>query len=174
MAARDARLAAHRALILTKALDSDVRRVGLRGPEVLDDDNSTFDEIVDDDELIEASRALFLDGHYASAVLEAFKCMNNYVKKASGVNDRDGAKLMTHAFSVNNPLLALSDLTSLSKRDEQTGYMQIFAGVMTGIRNPRAHEHGFDDDPTTALELLGLANHLMRVARRADLSRAGL
>lgn len=173
MAARDVRFTALQALNLAKALDSDVRKIGLRGPvlpETVDNDSSTFDEVVDDDELIAASRALFLDGHYASAVLEAFKCLNNYVKQSSGVHDKDGAKLMTHVFSASNPSLALNALSSVSERDEQTGYMQIFAGAMTGVRNPRAHEHGFEDDPTTALELLGLANHLMRVARRADRS----
>ena len=40
--------------------------------------------------------------------------------------------------------------------------MKIFAGSMTGIRNPRAHQHDLMDDPEVALELLGLANHLMR------------
>ena len=33
---------------------------------------------------------------------------------------------------------------------------------MTGIRNPRAHDHQLADDPDVALELLVLANHLMR------------
>ena len=37
----------------------------------------------------------------------------------------------------------------------------MFAGAMTGIRNPRAHEHELKDDPKVALELLALANHLM-------------
>ena len=40
--------------------------------------------------------------------------------------------------------------------------MDIFAGSMTGIRNPRAHEHDLVDEPEVALELLALANHLMR------------
>lgn len=173
MAARDRRSSALQALAQAKALDLDVRKVGLRGPipsDEGDERTSTFDEVVDDDDLIDASRPLFLDGHYASAVLEAFKCLNDYVKETSGIVDKDGAKLMTHVFSASSPTLALNDLGSVSQRDEQTGYMQIFAGAMTGIRNPRAHEHAFDDDPTTALELLGLANHLMRVARRADLA----
>jgi Protein of unknown function (Hypoth_ymh) len=48
--------------------------------------------------------------------------------------------------------------------------MDIFAGAMTGIRNPRAHEHAYLDDPRTALELLALANHLARMARGATRS----
>ena len=39
--------------------------------------------------------------------------------------------------------------------------MNLFAGAMTAIRNPRAHEHSIQDDPETALELLTIGNHLM-------------
>ncbi|PZN08175.1 MAG: hypothetical protein DIU69_10450 [Bacillota bacterium] len=48
-----------------------------------------------------------------------------------------------------------------SERDEQLGYMEIFSGCMTGIRNPRAHEHDWEDSERRALELLTLANHLV-------------
>ena len=167
------RSAAVRALDSAKALDAEVRQIGF-GPfaasESAQDKESTFDAVVDDDSLIAASRALFLDGHYASAVFEAYKCLNNFVKVASGATNLDGAKLMNHVFSLQDPILLLNDLSSVSKRDEQIGYMQILAGVMIGVRNPRAHEHGVRDDPRSALELLGLANHLMRVVRRVNVS----
>ena len=92
---------------------------------------------------------------------EAFKCLNNAVKKKSGLSSNDGADLMRNAFSPNSPILGLNKLTTVSERDEQRGYMEIYAGSMTGIRNPRAHDHEFDDDAKTALRLLTLANHLM-------------
>ena len=69
---------------------------------------------------------------------------------------------MRAAFSANSPLLYLNSLQSESDRNEQRGYMDLFAGAMTGIRNPRAHEHDIEDDPQVALELLVIANHLMR------------
>ncbi|MXV87973.1 MAG: TIGR02391 family protein [Acidimicrobiales bacterium] len=173
MARAKNRSAAVRALDSARALDAEVRHIGF-GPfavaESATDEESTFDAVDDDDSLIAVSRALFLDGHYASAVFEAYKCLNNFVKVASGSIDLDGAQLMNHVFSPKRPVLVLSDLNSASRRDEQLGYMQILAGVMTGVRNPRAHEHGFKDDPKSALELLGLANHLMRVVRRVSTS----
>ena len=70
--------------------------------------------------------------------------------------------LMRTAFSANAPVLKLSESESQSARDEQLGYMEIFAGSMTGIRNPRAHDHELVDETEVALEMLGLANHLMR------------
>lgn len=121
-----------------------------------------FDQLVTSDLLRQSSRALFVDGYYARAVEEGFKRLNNAVKDKSGDTARDGAPLMRAVFSPNAPILKLNPLQSPSQRDEQQGYMDLFAGAMTGIRNPRAHEHSLADAGEVALELLILANHLMR------------
>jgi uncharacterized protein (TIGR02391 family) len=67
---------------------------------------------------------------------------------------------MTTAFSVQNPIIELDDLATVSGKDIQQGYMQIFAGAMTGIRNPKAHGN-LDIDETRAIHLLFLASLLM-------------
>ena len=156
---------------MAKAIASDVRAIGLAGllPSSPADEFEppTFDQIVDDDELRRASRDLFLDGYYALAVEEAYKCLNNIVKGLTGLHHLDGVNLMQNAFSLNKPVLKLNDLKTQSQKDQQRGYMEMFAAVITGVRNPRAHEYAYLDDPVTALELLGLANHLVRIARSA-------
>ena len=129
-----------------------------------------LDEIVTMSALALASRKLFKDGHYARAVEEAFKCLDNLVKQKSGLSHAFGADLMRTAFSPKKPILKLSNLLSNSQKDEQQGYMEIFAGVMTGIRNPRAHEHELVDDPEVALEMLVMANHLVRKLECSSLS----
>ena len=48
---------------------------------------------------------------------------------------------MRKAFSLSNPIIILAPTTSQSGRDTQQGYMDIYAGVMTGIRNPKAHDN---------------------------------
>ena len=121
-----------------------------------------FEELVTDGQLNQVCGSLFRDHHYARAVEEAFKFLNNAVKEKSEIANQDGAGLMRRAFSVNSPVLYLNALRSQSERDEQQGYMDIFAGSMTGIRNPRAHDHQLSDDPDVALEMLVLANHLKR------------
>ena len=121
-----------------------------------------FDEVVTSKALRSTSRGLLSDGHYARAVEEAFKCLNNTVKEKSRLSDKDGSELMFAAFNDNSPVLKLNALDSESDKSEQIGYRHIYAGAMTGIRNPRAHEHQLKDDPEVALELLVLANHLMR------------
>ena len=152
-----------------KRLQGDIDELGLRGsrgkfePEQSDRTYiEEFDQLVTDPELRSVSRALFEIEHYARAVEEAFKCLNNAVKRKSGLKAQDGAGLMKSAFSANSPRLALNDLSTKSEKDEQLGYMEIYAGAITGIRNPRAHEHELEDKPEIAIELLTLANHLMR------------
>ena len=110
-----------------------------------------FDEVVTIPVLRKAIRKLFADGHYARAVEGAFKCLNNAVKKKSGLTTKDGAALMKEAFSAKSPVLKLNEFLSDSEKNEQLGYMEMFAGTMTGIRNPRAHEHELDDEPEVRL-----------------------
>jgi uncharacterized protein (TIGR02391 family) len=161
---------AARALTIAQAIDESARAAGLSAPPNTRGEGlpntPNFDQVVDDDELRRTCRKLYLDGHYAQAVEEAYKCVNNVVKRLSGLG-LDGVTLMQSAFSANNPVLALNSLQTSSELDQQRGYMEIFAAVITRIRNPRAHEHAYLDDPTTALELLGMANHLVRIARSA-------
>ncbi|MBM4346764.1 MAG: TIGR02391 family protein [Deltaproteobacteria bacterium] len=129
-----------------------------------------YDSLITESELIAVTRRLFLDGHYTQAIEEAYKLLNNSVKYRANVSN-DGSSLMKSVFSINNPCLRINGLKTQTQRDQQLGYMEIMSGCMIGIRNPRAHEHNFRDDPSTALELLTLANHLLRVVRRSSKSR---
>lgn len=74
---------------------------------------------------------------------------------------------MQKVFSADKPLLKINAGETQSEIDEQKGYLQIFAGCMTGIRNPRAHESDWEDSEERALELLTLANHLVIRVRNA-------
>ena len=129
-----------------------------------------FDLLVTDGGLRQACWNLFMDGHYAEAVRKAFTYIDNKVRDKSGQVEKFGADLMLTAFSAKNPLLRLNNLQTLSDRNEQSGYMHIFQGVMTGIRNPRSHECGVEDDPEEALEMLVLANHLARKVNKSSVA----
>src|ERR1017187_3163404 len=80
--------------------------------------------------------------HYADAVKAALKEVNSMIKehmKRKTGKELDGASLMQTAFSPNAPTIVLDDLSTESGRNVQQGYMQIYAGAMIGIRNPKAH-----------------------------------
>ena len=76
---------------------------------------------------------------------------------------------MREAFSPKKALLKLNTLESDSEKDEQQGYMDIFAGCMMGIRNPRAHDCDYEDDEDDALRLLAFADHLVGRVRKAEM-----
>jgi uncharacterized protein (TIGR02391 family) len=170
-------------LRVAKALDAELAGAGFRPPaapaaasqqltEAAPPDPLTlFDALVTDTDLSAATRTLFRDGHYARAVEEAYKFLNSAVRGRAGESTRDGQALMLHVFDPDAPVLRLSPLRTQSQKDEQSGYRFVFAGVMTGIRNPRAHEYALRDDADVALEMLVTANHLMRAVRRSTRPR---
>ena len=94
-------------------------------------------------EVTKVARKRFQDGHYADAVESALKALNQavkqIVKKKTG-NEYDGASLMRHAFSPKSPIILLEKQDTETGQNVQQGYMDIYAGAMTGIRNPKAHE----------------------------------
>lgn len=124
---------------------------------------SLFDEVITNKTLRKKTEKLFKDGHHARAVEEAYKLLDNLVKKKADFQQTDltGAKLMQTVFSPNKPILKLNEGVSSSELNEQSGYMQIFAGCMIGIRNPRAHDSDWEDTEERALQLLAFANHLI-------------
>lgn len=90
------------------------------------------------------AKSRFESNHYADAVEAALKEINSVIKdiaRRKTGNELDGADLMHRAFSVKNPIISLDDLSTETGRNIQQGYMEIFAGVMTGIRNPKAHDN---------------------------------
>jgi uncharacterized protein (TIGR02391 family) len=112
-------------------------------------------------EIARAASDLYRDGHYANAVEAAVKALNGLVRLRSG-SEFDGTTLMERVFSPNNPVLKFNSLASQSDKDEQKGFMQMFSGGVSGLRNPRAH--GFiHDDPERALEFIAFVSLLAKL-----------
>ncbi|MHB8526970.1 MAG: TIGR02391 family protein [Candidatus Acidiferrales bacterium] len=101
--------------------------------------------------------------NYADAVEAALKEVNHriklHVKQAIG-RELDGSTLMNAAFSLQNPIIVLDDLSTETGRNIQVGYMQIFAGAMTGIRNPKARQN-IHITERRAMQFLALSSLLM-------------
>ena len=129
-----------------------------------------FSHVVTDPVLRKKTEKLFRDGHHARAVEEAYKYLDNLVKKTANLSDQklSGSSLMQKVFSPEHPVLKINAGESASEIDEQKGYLQVFSGCMTGIRNPRAHESDWEDSETHAIELLTLANHLVEKVKKSE------
>lgn len=150
-------------LSIAKKINSDLAIMGASKKETSLSIN-LYNEVITNKSLRKKTEKLFNDGHHARAVEEAYKLLDNLVKKKAynlGQTDLTGASLMQTVFSPKNPLLKLNEGISASEQNEQSGYMQILAGCMTGIRNPRAHDSDWEDTEQRALQLLVFANHLI-------------
>jgi uncharacterized protein (TIGR02391 family) len=113
-----------------------------------------------------AANKLYQDGHYANAVEAAVKALNGLVRFRSGL-EFDGTTLMERAFSPSNPVLKFNALQDQSDKDEQKGFMQLFSGAVSGLRNPRAH--GFiNDDAERALEFIAFVSLLAKLLDEAS------
>ncbi len=113
-----------------------------------------------------AAGALFRDGHYANAVEDVVKALNQLVRLNSGVDDKDGTALMEQVFAPKNPILKFNALADESDLNEQKGFMMMFSGAVAGLRNPRAHKI-IKDDPEKALEFIAYVSLLAKLADKS-------
>lgn len=113
--------------------------------------------------IVDVAKSRFEAEHYADSVEAALKEINKIikaiVKKETG-EEFDGANLMNRAFSLNKPIVFLDDLDTQTGKDIQKGYMQLFAGSMSGIRNPKAHDN-ININKERAVHFLFLCSLLM-------------
>lgn len=137
-----------------------------RKPIPTTDYRALYDALVRDKDICRRTKRAFYEGDYADAVAKAFKCIEVYVRDKTGLQENP-VPLMQKTFSEDAPYIKLNSLKSKSERNEQVGYMNIFAGCMMGIRAPSVHEHDYHDHPEIALELLVLASHLMKKVKGA-------
>ena len=102
----------------------------------------------------------FMRGKFDIAVLLAMKAVEVAVREASGLpSDLVGVPLMREAFKLKGG--PLTDDTS--ENGEQVARSALFAGAIGSYKNPQSHRDVNLDDPVEALEIIMLANHLLRI-----------
>lgn len=94
--------------------------------------------------IAEVSKKLFLDGSYANAACDAYIEINDRVKRLfqilkPGEKVPDGDAAMKTVFSANSPLIEFCDRSTDSGANTQKGFMEMLAGAMSALRNPKAH-----------------------------------
>ena len=120
--------------------------------------------------IINSSKDLFDNGHYAESVEAAFLeitvRVKNIIKTQTG-EDLDGTAAMQKAFSLNNPIIQVADVSSRTGKDIQQGVMELLTGSIRYIRNPKAHEK-IVVEKYDAVRKLHLASLLMNEIDKAD------
>ena len=119
--------------------------------------------------IMEHCYQLFEDGHYRDAVLNSVIAIFDYIRERSK-SEIDGERLISHVFSLDNPILILSELQSESGKNDQKGFMQIFKGVYQGVRNPKAHSLTNDLTPMKAAQYLIFSSLLARRVEEAKIN----
>ncbi|MFA4941150.1 MAG: TIGR02391 family protein [Patescibacteria group bacterium] len=113
-----------------------------------------------------AAGQLFHDGHYANAIEDSVKALNALVRLNSGIEDKDGVALMEYVFSPKAPILKFNSLADASDIEEQKGFMMMFSGAVSGLRNPRAHKL-IKDNEEMALEFIAFISLLAKLADKS-------
>jgi uncharacterized protein (TIGR02391 family) len=101
----------------------------------------------------------FMARKYDSAVLEAFKAVEEAVReKAAAPATEFGVALVSYAMNPKNPRLLFSAIPA-----EQEGYHSLFRGAIGALKNPLSHRSIGHSDPVRVFEHLAFASLLMRL-----------
>ncbi len=88
-----------------------------------------FDERNIHPKLANVVRKLFDNSSYTQAAYEAYKCLDEEIRRISCVQ-KSGVELMVQVFSQEAPHIILTGLSNEHEKDEQTGYQYLFTGAM--------------------------------------------
>jgi len=131
--------------------------------------SSVFDEAIQ----------LFFKNEYSSAARASTIIFENEIKKILDDDSKFGAALMAHAFSfkydeqakrmTTPPLIAINDLSSKTKRNEQDGMMHLCMGLMKGWRNIFAHSTG-TSHLMKSLNIMAICNFLLNEIKNTSVA----
>jgi uncharacterized protein (TIGR02391 family) len=102
----------------------------------------------------------FMRGEFDVAVFQAMKAVEVAVREAAEFGDEViGVSLMRQAFLPEGGRLTDPD----ADRGEQVARMELFSGAIGSYKNPHSHRDVDLNDPVEVIEIVLLANHLLRI-----------
>ncbi len=112
--------------------------------------------------LVSEVRPLFVRGDYDTAVFRSFKEVEVRVRgKAKLSNDDFGVDLMRKAFGNGGPLENLN-----VPKGERDATRELFSGSLGTFKNPSSHREVKYTDPKEVIDVIRIANQLLRMVDR--------
>lgn len=112
-------------------------------------------------EIVAHAVPLFRNGHLRDAVLNGVIAVFDMIRARTGLT-LDGKELVGQAFGLDNGSLIFSEVDSSSGKSDQKGFLMIFEGVYTGVRNVKAHSLAHDLTEAKATQYLVTLSLLAR------------
>jgi uncharacterized protein (TIGR02391 family) len=101
----------------------------------------------------------FMRNEYDVAVFQAMKAVEVAVREAAALPGELGVRLMRKAFDPKSG--PLTDM--VAEEGERDALSALFAGAIGTYKNPHSHRDVQLADPRAAVEIIMLANHLLRI-----------
>lgn len=100
---------------------------------------------------------------YTECIRDAIYLICDLLRELSGIEDKDGTKLVDSALLGSNPPILLNNYETTTEKDFQQGIAFSLKGIMQAIRNPMSHEkkeHPKEDAETIILYISYLLNQI--------------
>lgn len=92
------------------------------------------------DDFWKAIQAHYERKDYTEVVRDAIYFVCDTIRNLSGLEDKDGTKLIDSSFLGNSPAILINRYETTTEKDIQQGVGFILKGIMQSIRNPLSHE----------------------------------
>ncbi|QNP48650.1 TIGR02391 family protein [Diaphorobacter aerolatus] len=111
--------------------------------------------------IVESSLGQYRNGHLRDAVLNGVIAVFDMIRARTGLN-LDGKDLVGQAFGLEKGKLVFSEIATETGKNDQKGFLQIYEGIYTGVRNVKAHSLNHDLSEQKAAQYLVTLSLLAR------------
>ena len=111
--------------------------------------------------IISSSLGQYRNGHLRDAVLNGVIAVFDLIRDRTGL-DLDGKELVGQAFGRDRGRLVFSEIKTETGRNDQKGFLQIYEGIYTEVRNVKAHSLNHDLNEQKTIQYLVTLSLLAR------------
>lgn len=111
--------------------------------------------------IVASSLGQYRNGHLRDAVLNGVIAVFDMVRPRTRLN-LDGKDLVGQAFGLEKGKLVFSEIGTETGKNDQKGFLQIYEGIYTGVRNVKAHSLNHDLNEQKAAQYLVTLSLLAR------------